>query len=382
MNWLKRFKPFVKYCLVGVSGTLIDVGTLYALVEYAGWPVLTATSASFLFSVINNFFWNKVWTFRNRSTNIRKLFIKFFLVALGGLALTNLCMWTLVSAGLWYIWAKLITSAVVLSWNFLVNKYWTFKIRSPRHPMPESLPFELSVVVPAFNESRRIEATLREIHRYLSEQRMESEILVSDDGSTDGTVDLVRSLSSKIPNLRVSTTGKHRGKGRAARKGILGTQGRWVLLTDADGSTPIEEVTRLLRVAALDDAAVVIGSRYLRDSRVRIRQSRFRILIGRVGNLLIRSFIIDGIKDTQCGFKLFRQDAARDIFSRSKIDGWGFDMEALAVAKLRDYKIREVPVSWYNAPGSRLRPLHDAMKTFAELLYVKLNLWCARYEEG
>ncbi len=378
---MQSFKPFIKYCIVGVLGTSIDVGILWLLVHYGGLPVLTATSISFVVSVLNNFFLNKFWTFRSPSSNYRKLAIKFFLVSLGGLALTNACMWLLVHAiEIWYIWAKLITSGVVLMWNFLANKYWTF--RSPRRPAPQTAvdDYDLSIIVPAYNEEKRLERTLRLIADYRASRGLKAQILVVDDGSADGTAELARRLAAELGHAEVVVSPRNEGKGNAVKLGVLASRGRRILFTDADNSTPIEELETLSRQMDASGADVVIGSRYLRESRVKIKQPPQRILIGRIGNFLIRSFIIDGIQDSQCGFKLFRGAAARDIFAHTRVKRWGFDIEALAIADQRDYKILEVPVSWYDAPNSRLRPLRDAINTFGELVFIKMNLWGGRYD--
>jgi len=378
-----QFMPFVKYCIVGGSGTALDVAALYIFIEYAGIPLLPAASLSFTLAVINNFVWNKLWTFRNKSSNYRKLFIKFFLVSLGGLALTNVSMYLqVVVFGLWYIYAKLITSLIVLVWNFLANKYWTFQLKA--RPMGHAGPmaYDYSIVIPAYNEEKRLTKTLRQIHEYRQTQKLNAEIIVVDDGSEDGTAALVESQARDYSPLRLVHYAKNRGKGYAVRQGVQAAQGKNILFTDADNSTPIEELETLAQSMKARGADIAIGSRYLKESRVKIKQSRSRILIGRIGNALIRFIIIDGIRDTQCGFKLFKHEVAKDIFSRNKINGWGFDMEVLAIANMEKYRIIEVPVSWYNAPDSRLRPIRDAMRTFWELILIKLNIWCGRYDVG
>lgn len=377
---IQRLKPFAKYCIVGVLGTTIDVGVLWLLVHFGGMAVLAATTISFTVSVANNFLLNKFWTFRSPSTNYRKLFIKFILVSLGGLGLTNVCMWLLVhELMIWYIWAKLITSALVLVWNFLANKYWTF--RHPRRSVPVNPGhYDLSVIVPAYNEEARLEKTVRAIDGYRRAKGLNAQILIVDDGSTDRTGAIGRALSAELPHTELIRSGKNEGKGNAVKLGITATSGRRILFTDADNSTPIEEFEALDLAMRSSGADIAIGSRYLKESRVKIRQSRLRILIGRFGNILIRSLIIEGIRDSQCGFKLFSAEAAKDIFSHIKIKRWGFDIEALAIANLRGYKVVEVPVSWYNAPGSRFRPVRDAIRTFAELVFIKMNLWGGRYD--
>lgn len=377
----KDFRQFFKYCLVGVSGTLIDLAALYALVEYAKFPVIPATVISFLLAVTNNFIWNKVWTFKSKSKNIRKLYIKFFIVSVFGLGLTVSSMYLLVNlAGIWYMFAKAITSGIVLIWNFLANKFWTFKLNllAKIYDSPE---LDLSIIIPAYNEENRIKQTLLAIHDYLENKGYQSEIIVVDDGSTDKTTELVEKYAEKIPNLRLVSYEKNQGKGNAVKIGIEEAKGELILFTDADNSTPIEELSNLQKALSENNADIAIGSRYLPDSNVKIRQSKARVLLGRSGNLLIQLFLIDGIKDTQCGFKLFKYQAAKEIFSRQKVKHFGFDMEALAIASRLNYKIIEVPVSWFNSAESRVRPIKDGLRTLKDLAYIKLNLWSGRYEK-
>jgi dolichyl-phosphate beta-glucosyltransferase len=380
-NQIKHIAPFLKYCAVGVLGTAIDVGVLWLLVHFGGLPVLTATTISFTVSVINNFLLNKFWTFRNPSSNYRKLFIKFIIVSLGGLALTNLCMWVFVhTVEIWYIWAKLMTSALVLVWNFLANKHWTFRRSRAAHKEPGAADYDLSIIVPAYNEELRLEKTVRVIADHRKRAALNAQILIVDDGSRDRTVEIARGLASELGDTEVIVTGRNEGKGNAVKLGVKASRGRLVLFTDADNSTPIEELSALRQALETSGADVAIGSRYLKASRVKIKQSPLRIFIGRVGNFLIRSFIINGIHDSQCGFKLFTAEAAKDIFAHTRVKRWGFDIETLAIADLRDYKIVEVPVSWYDAPNSRLRPVRDAVNTFGELIFIKFNVWGGRYD--
>ncbi len=148
-------------------------------------------------------------------------------------------------------------------------------------------------------------------------------------------------------------------------------------MTDADNSTPIEEYASLIQKMRKNDIA--IGSRYLKNSQVKRKQSASRIAIGRIGNFLIQMFLVDGITDTQCGFKLFTHHSAKEIFFRQKVTRFGFDVEVLVIANTLNYSIAEVPVSWFNSPESRFRPIRDAIRTFFDLLYIKLNLWSGRY---
>lgn len=317
---------------MGCIGTAIDVGSLYVFVEFLSIPLLLATAMSFILAVINNFILNKYWTFRNKNSNIRKQFIKFVIVSIIGLLSTELFMSLLVyGLKIWYMASKLATSGLVLTWKFLANKYWTFKDRIFYVPSREHYGYDISVIVPAYNEQKRIKRTLKAIDDYFSNKPMTRQIIVVDDGSSDDTVAVVESLRKKIHDLSVISYQPNRGKGHAIKKGIEESHGEYILFTDADNSTPIEEFEKFYPV--LTDNSVVIGSRYIKGSNIVVTQTWYRVLLGRFANILIQMFILDGVRDTQCGFKAFRHEAAREIFSRMKIDRFGFDIEILAIAR-------------------------------------------------
>ncbi len=390
---LHDFLVFIRYAIVGGLGTVVDVVVLYLLVEFVSMPILIATGFSFIAAVINNFLLNKYWTFNNKHTNIRKQFIKFFLVAGIGLLLTLVFMYIFVhiliipnvSIGFFsmqkelpgYVVAKLITSVIVLSWNFMGNKFWTFndRIRVVQHL--EHYPLTLSIIIPAYNEEKRIVKTLQTVSAFCQLQAKTYEILVVDDGSKDKTVQVVTELKEKIPHLKLVHYATNQGKGFAVKQGVEQALGEYILFTDADNSTPIEEWRKVFPL--LKKHEVVIGSRYIKGSDIKIEQPKYRIVLGRLGNLMIQTFLLDGIKDTQCGFKAFQHGAAKEIFSRMKVKRFGFDMEILVIARLLKYDIKEVAVSWYNAPDSRVRPIKDGLRTLRELIFIKLNLWGGRY---
>lgn len=377
---LKDFKPFLKYCMVGVAGTFIDLVSLFIFVEYFLLPVIPATVLSFLLAVTNNFIFNKIWTFKNKSKNYRKLYVKFLIVSVVGLGLTVASMYIMVNViGIWYMFAKAFTSLIVLTWNFLANKLWTFRLSEQSLAFPNSFNYELSIIIPAYNEENRIKNTLLIIRDFIEGKNINSEIIVVNDGSLDKTRGIVEKIRHKIPNLKLIDLCKNSGKGFAVKKGIEASQGKFILFTDADNSTPIEEFEKLSQRMKESKANIAIGSRYLRDSDVRIKQPVYRILLGRIGNFLIRLFLIDEIKDTQCGFKLFEHKVAREVFSFQKVKRFAFDMEVLVIAENMGYKIVEVPVSWFNSPESRVRPIKDALRTLKDLIYIKLNLWSGRY---
>ncbi len=377
----RDFKQFFRYALVGASGTFLDLGSLFIFVEYVKLPLLLAATFSFILAVVNNFLLNKLWTFKDPSKNYRKLFIKFLIVSLVGLGLTLSLMHLLVNVFMiWYMISKAITSLVVLTWNFLGNKLWTFKSKKFESNNHESFLYDLSIVLPAYNEENRIKSTLILINDYVVSTGLNAEIIVVDDGSKDRTVEILEACKGKIKNLKVESYKQNQGKGFAVKTGILSSKGKYILVADADNSTPIEELENLMKELKESKAQIAIGSRYLAASKVQVRQPRYRIILGRLGNILIRMFLIDGIRDTQCGFKLFEHNVAKNIFSLQKVKRFGFDMEMIVIATSLDYKIVEVPVSWFNSVESRVRPIKDAIITLKDLFYIKINLWSGRYK--
>lgn len=239
---------------------------------------------------------------------------------------------------------------------------------------------DLSIIIPCYNEAKRLPATLRDIAKYLITSDLSVEIIVVDDGSQDDTVEVATALQKLLPMLRVLPFTKNQGKGHAVKHGMLASTGKFALFMDADNSTPIREVAKLLPYMA--EHEVAIGSRHLHESDVVIKQPLYRIILSRFGNLLIQTLLIRGIRDTQCGFKLFTKTAAHNIFAKQRTTGFGFDMEVLAIAQsIFHYKIKEVAVSWYNSKDSRVRPIHDAWRTLKDLFRIKHNLVTGVYKK-
>jgi len=236
----------------------------------------------------------------------------------------------------------------------------------------------LSIIIPAYNEEQRIGPTLKRILAYLAQQPWTHEILVVLDGSRDRTADTVRASAGHYPNLRVLDNGVNRGKGFCVSRGMLEARGTLRLFSDADLSTPIECVEPL--IASIQNGHdIAIGSRGLSTSDIRVPQPWWRQMMGRIFNRFVQRIALPGIKDTQCGFKLFTERAACAIFPRQRIERFGFDVEVLWIARTLGLRVAEIPVTWVNHPLSKVRPITDASRMFADLIRVRLFDWRGYY---
>ena len=243
-----------------------------------------------------------------------------------------------------------------------------------KHSMGGPLRRSISIVIPAFNEEKRLPASLSKIQEYFAKSSWEfSEIVVVDDGSADSTAAIAQAAGA-----RVLRNPGNRGKGYSVRHGMLEARGEWALFSDADLSAPIEEVEKLWRAVEREGAKCAIGSRALDRSLVGIHQPYFRESMGRVFNLLMRLETGLSYRDTQCGFKLFEAHAAREIFSRQRLDGFGFDVEVLFIAKRLGFSAVEVPVRWNDVAGTKVSMLLGA-KSFLDPLQVRWNGLTGRY---
>jgi len=237
----------------------------------------------------------------------------------------------------------------------------------------------LSIVIPAYNEARRLPATLEAVRAYLDGRVFDfAEIVVVDDGSTDATAELVERSALLDARIRLLRNPGNRGKGYAVRHGLQKAQGEWVLFTDADLSTPIVDLQRLEQAVETGSAAGAIGSRALDRALVGKHQSLFRELSGRAFNLAMR--LVTGLpyRDTQCGFKLLRADAARAVSTRQLIEGFGFDVEILFIARKLGFRVLEVPVRWFNAEGTKVS-IWNGIAAFGDPIRVRLNYLRGRY---
>ena len=227
---------------------------------------------------------------------------------------------------------------------------------------------KVSIVVPTYNESLRIGASLHKIEDYLNKNKFDYEIIVVDDGSTDKTALIVKKF--KNSKVKLISYASNRGKGYAVKQGMLAATHDWILFTDADLATPMEELENFLKFQNYD---VLIGSRAMKDSKILIHQPWYRELGGKIINFFVRFTALPGIKDTQCGFKLFRKAAAQAIFPKQTINGFGFDIEILYIARKKGFKIKELPIQWSNNPDTKVKPLKDGLRILIDLAKIRLN---------
>jgi dolichyl-phosphate beta-glucosyltransferase len=241
------------------------------------------------------------------------------------------------------------------------------KIQNPKSKIEGA-----SLVLPAYNERNRIEGCLRSVADWVRGRPggWDWEVILVDDGSSDGTGEKARRLALELGlPLEILRHEKNRGKGAAIRTGVLASSGNPVLVSDVDLSTPLTEWVKLAE--RLPSHPVSIGSRGLGEDLVRLKQPFHRRLLGKAGNLLVRLLAVPGIHDTQCGFKLFRGDVARDLFGQARIDGFAYDMEILFLARRRGFSIAEVPVLWFNSLESKVSIVRDSLRTLWDLLRLR-----------
>lgn len=242
-------------------------------------------------------------------------------------------------------------------------------------------PPELTIVIPAYNEESRLPRAFTRIREYLAARGMsagQAEILVVDDGSTDGTAAVVEEWMRQMSSLRLLSNGRNRGKGYSVRHGILEARGRVALFTDADLSAPIEEADKLFAALKAGNE-VAIGSRAIDRSLIAVHQSRLREIAGMIFNLLVRVFTGLWIWDTQCGFKAFVREPTRIVFEQQRVERFGFDPEVLFLAKRHGLRTAEIPVRWAHDPATKLHVLRDSVLMFGDLIYIRWNWLLRRY---
>lgn len=239
---------------------------------------------------------------------------------------------------------------------------------------------EYTVVIPAYNERDRLQEPLLDTLAHFRGRDASFELIVVDDGSLDATAEVVRDLQDEHPEIRLIRLPANRGKGFAVRTGVVNSEGDYVLFADADGSTPIAEVERLRQ--RLDEGAdVAIGSRAAEGGDVRVDARLHRKIIGRAFHTAVQLLTVGDFHDTQCGFKLFRGDVARELFGRLRMDGFSFDVELLSMALWRGYAVTEVPVNWTHVPGSRVNLVTDSFRMLRDLFVIRSRLARGEYGE-
>lgn len=378
-NIIKKNQVFLKYAVVWISSTFVDIFSLYIFVDIFFLNLYFSVFLSFLLAVINGFVLNKIWTFEDKSNKYKRQFLKFFIVSVVWLSLTLSLMYLFVDIlEIYYLLSKAFTSLIVLFWNYTANKIWTFRqinneiiIKEPK----QKYDLKYSIIVPAYNEEKRIINTLKRALDFFNEKKESYEIIVVNDWSSDNTVKIVSEFDKKI---KIVENGKNMWKWYSIKNWVFHASWEYILFIDADNSTPIENFLKLEKY--IDKYDVVIGSRHLSESEIWKKQPIYRRIVWRLWNKLIQFVLLKWIKDTQCGFKLFKHNAANNIFPFQKINRFGFDMEILFISKIKWYSIKEVAVSWFNDEWSRLHPVKDSLKTLYELLYIKLNYWFDWYK--
>ena len=235
----------------------------------------------------------------------------------------------------------------------------------------------ISIVIPAYNEEKRLFSTLSQIERFINTQPYTAEVLVVENGSQDNTLQVAKSFAADHPGFSVLHE-TNRGKGGAVKRGMNSARGEFLFMCDADLSMPVSEINRFIP-PLLPEMEIAIASREA-SGAIRYDEPLYRHLGGRLINIIIRIFALPGLHDTQCGFKCFRRDIGIDLFSKQTLTGWSFDIELLYIARRRGYKIVEVPIPWYFNPESKLDIFQDAAKMILDLLIIRRNARRGDYE--
>jgi dolichyl-phosphate beta-glucosyltransferase len=236
---------------------------------------------------------------------------------------------------------------------------------------------QLSIVIPSFNEEKRLCATLERIASYIRASGRKTEVIVVDDGSADATAGVAESFRGRIEDIRVISNGQNRGKGYSVRRGSMESKGEIVLFTDADLSAPIEEADKLL--AKMDQFDVAIGSRAMNRKLIEAHESRFRELAGIIFNRIVRVILRLPFVDTQCGFKAFRREKCKIIFEQQTIERFGFDPELLYLARHHGLSTAEVAVRWAHSPATKVNMLRDSVQMFLDVVIIRWNAIRGRY---
>jgi putative flippase GtrA len=371
-----RDRRFFFWALVGASGFCIDFG-LYGLAIHFGTPVVITGAASALCAMVWTFTWNDLITWRhNRHVHISVRAVKYATVSLVAIAIsTTTLALTYQSLHFHPLVAKLLGITLAAIWNYMLNSRWTWKEKPSRPVLVTQgevslTPRRLSIVVPAYNEARRLKRSLPAFFSYL-DSLPGAELILANDGSTDGTLDLMHAAAKQRDYVKVVTYERNRGKGRAVATGIAASSGDIILVTDVDLSVPLCEMPHLLpslqgRTGAVIASRVALGAQ--------VSQPLIRRLGGRALNLFIQASFLPGLRDTQCGFKLFDGSLARQVFAQSRIDGFAFDVEALWRVRREGRKVQEIGVKWVHDEDSRVAPLRHTLQITGDLMRLRFGL--------
>lgn len=379
----------LRFVSASLLSTLADFVVLALMVRLVEMGVLGATLCAATIGATTNYFINRHHVFGATGQRKREQMPRYFLVAGSTMLFSSFGTAALAEwVGLHYLLARAIAAIVVL----VCFHYPLARLVFREKPKPSRdrnavytntggvlMKPELSIIVPAYNESQRLPNTLNDMQLVLQERAFSAEVIVVDDGSSDGTAERVRGLVAGMPQLRVIECEENRGKGEAVRTGVLAARGEVVLFMDADNSVSLDQVDLLLQsIQAGADAA--IGSRYLERSDMARPQPWYRVAWSRLANWFVQRALLRGVIDTQCGFKAFRAEPARRAFEQLTISGWGFDLEVLTLLQEMGYQTVEVPVTFIDDPRSRIDPLADAWGVARDFVQVKLNLLRGRYD--
>lgn len=236
---------------------------------------------------------------------------------------------------------------------------------------------KLSIIIPVYNEAKKIKKAFARLERFFSRKDYEMEYVFIEDGGDDGTLMILTAIKNANPNVKLLVNERNMGKGLSTRRGIFAAKGDYMLFIDVDMSTPLQAFTNFERY--LKDYDIVIASRWTKESTIKRQQPWDRRVLGRVFYMIVNRFFLKDIRDTNCGFKCYKRDVAKDIFSLQGLNGWGFDVELLYIAQKKGYTIKEVPVVWAHYGDSRVNTLTAPFLTLAELLRIKINDWKGLY---
>jgi glycosyltransferase involved in cell wall biosynthesis len=242
--------------------------------------------------------------------------------------------------------------------------------------MSSSDSIQLSIIIPAYNEESRLAESLSEVAEFVHNHSAQMEVIVVNNNSSDRTLEIAEDFAARYPFFRALTE-RRQGKGIAVQTGMQAGRGEYLIFCDADFSMPVEEIEKFLP-GSIGKYDIAIGSREGPGS-IRIDEPQYRHIMGRVFNFIVRVMAIPGVQDTQCGFKAFRRDVVQEVFPLQTIHGWGFDVEVLFIALKKGYRLVEIPVTWRYFPNSRVSPIRDSIRTFADVIQIRWNSLMGKY---